>query len=74
MDNPHNANELLGGRVYDILLKMRFCGAFSESEIKDLCHATGVSINWPKDNAEHTDARLARIQRLIEAEQAELRG
>jgi hypothetical protein len=71
MDNYDNQNEALGSRVYDILLKMRYSGSFSDSEIRDLCYATGISINWPKANSEPVDQRLRRIQDLIEVE---LRG
>ena len=81
MLNSENANEELHARLYEILLKARLCGLFSNNEVRDLCFACGVSIPWP-----HHESNLERLQRMAreaeewrkqhdqEAAQAALRG
>ena len=79
MLNPNNANEELGARLLDILLKIKLSGVCNEGEMATLCYATGISIDWSP-----RETRLERLQRMArEAEewrkqqdiqQVELRG
>ena len=70
MLNPANANEELGARVFDILLKLRLDNALSDDELHALCYAVGVQIPVaPKETPEQKQRRHFR-----EAAECELRG
>lgn len=79
MHNHENANEELGARLLDILMKARLSGVFTDGEMRDLCFATGVQIEWSP-----RESRLERLQRMAreaaewrkqqDIEQATLRG
>lgn len=79
MFNPESANEELGARLLDILLKIKLSGICNDGEMAALCYAAGVSINWSP-----RESRLERLQRMAreaeewrkqqDIEQATLRG
>jgi hypothetical protein len=60
MLNPHNANEELGSRMVELLLKARLSGVFSEDELRDMSYGMGISVEWRKQ------ATLERIQSMLE--------
>lgn len=81
MLNPLDANAELNLRLLDILMKAKLSGMFTYGEMRDLCFATGVQIQWSP-----RETRLERLQRMAreaeewkkqhdqEAAQAALRG
>lgn len=81
MLNPNDFNAELNARVYEILLRIKFANVLTQEDMKTLCYATGVSINF-----DGQETRLQRLQRMAreaeewkkqhdqEAAQAALRG
>jgi hypothetical protein len=71
MTNPFNANEELGARLYEILLRVKLSNLLTAEDMKTLCYATGVQVNTGPE----PESRLQRLQRMArEAADAELRG
>jgi hypothetical protein len=69
--NPFNANEELGARLYEILLRVKLSGLLTSDDMKVLCYATGVQVATGPE----PESRLQRLQRMArEAQQSELRG
>jgi hypothetical protein len=71
MFNAANANEELGARLYEILLRVKLSGLLTSDDMKVLCYATGVQVNTGPE----PESRLQRLQRMArEAQECELRG
>lgn len=80
MINSKNANEELGAQLYEILLRVKLSGLLTLEDMKTLCYATGVQVDFGPE----PESRLQRLQRMArEAEewrkqqdiqQVELRG
>lgn len=70
MLNSRNANEELGARLTEILLRVKLCNILTQEDLAALCFATGIQIDFGT-----TETRLQRLQRMArEAAQVELRG
>lgn len=70
MLNPRDANSELHCRLRDILLAVKFANVLTQEDLKTLCYATGVHVDFDR-----TETRLQRLRRMAqEAEQATLRG
>ena len=70
MLNPHSANEELGARLREILLAIKFANVLTQEDLRTLCYATGIQIDWTP-----TETRLQRLQRMArEAEETALRA
>lgn len=70
MLNPLDANSELNARLYEILLRIKFADVLTQEDLKTLCFATGVQIDFTP-----AETRLQRLQRMArEAEQAAIRG
>lgn len=65
MLNPHNANEHLHSRLFDILLKARLSGSFTDAELADLAFGCGISVSWQKQRT------LDRLQSVLEDAQCQ---
>ena len=70
MLNPLSANEELGMRLREILLAIKLANVLTQEDLKTLCYATGIQIDWAP-----TETRLQRLQRMArEAEETALRA
>jgi hypothetical protein len=65
MLNPHNANEHLHSRLFDILLKARLSGDFTDAELADLAFGCGISVEWQKQR------KLDHLRQLLEDAQCQ---
>lgn len=65
MLNPLNAGEELGARVSEILLRIALSKLLSRDDLKTLCYAAGVSIDWIDGTPR---------SKTLEAQQTVLRG
>jgi hypothetical protein len=67
MFDPANANEELGCRLHDIMLRIKFANILTDDEMHILCFASGVSVDWIKPTERE-------LQRRRDIEQVNLRG
>jgi hypothetical protein len=73
MLNPHNANEHLGSRLLDILLKTRSAGILTDAELADLAFGCGLSPVWQQlQTVRHYQQQLEDAQCQAASDRAEL--